>query len=34
MSEEPTRAVVTDLYAAYGRRDFVRVAELIDDDID
>ena len=34
MSEETTRAVVTDLYAAYGRRDFDRVAELIDDDID
>jgi ketosteroid isomerase-like protein len=34
MSEDTTRAVVTDLYAAYGRRDFDRVAELIDDDID
>ena len=29
-----TRAAVTDLYAAYGRRDFDRVAELIDEEID
>jgi ketosteroid isomerase-like protein len=34
MSEESTRAVVTDLYAAYARRDFDRVAALIDDDVD
>ncbi len=34
MSEDTTRAVVTELYAAYGRRDFGRVAELIDDDVD
>jgi ketosteroid isomerase-like protein len=31
---QTTRAVVTDLYAAYARRDFDRVAELIDDDVD
>ena len=34
MTEQSTRAVVTDLYAAYERRDFDRVAELIDDDIE
>jgi ketosteroid isomerase-like protein len=34
MTEEATRAAVTDLYAAYGRRDFDRVASLIDDDVD
>jgi ketosteroid isomerase-like protein len=28
------RAIVTDLYAAYARRDFDRVAALIHDDID
>ena len=31
---DATRAVVVDLYAAYGRRDFDRVAALIHDDID
>jgi ketosteroid isomerase-like protein len=31
---QDTRALVTDLYAAYGRRDFLRVAELIHDDVD
>jgi ketosteroid isomerase-like protein len=31
---QDTRALVTDLYAAYGRRDFDRVAELIHDDVD
>jgi uncharacterized protein len=34
MSEETTRAIVADLYAAYERRDFDRVAALIHDDID
>jgi ketosteroid isomerase-like protein len=34
MTEQSTRAVVTDLYDAYERRDFDRVAELIDDDIE
>jgi ketosteroid isomerase-like protein len=34
MSEQSTRAVVTDLYAAYERGDFDRVAELIDDNIE
>jgi ketosteroid isomerase-like protein len=34
MTEQSTRTVVTDLYAAYERRDFDRVAELIDDDIE
>ena len=34
MSERATRAIVTDLYAAYERRDFDRVAALIHDDID
>ena len=29
-----TRATVTDLYAAYARRDFDRVAQLIDEDVD
>ena len=29
-----TRDIVTDLYAAYERRDFDRVAELIDDDVE
>jgi ketosteroid isomerase-like protein len=31
---EQTRRAVEDLYAAYRRRDFDRVAQLIDDDID
>jgi ketosteroid isomerase-like protein len=31
---QATRDAVTDLYAAYARRDFERVAALIDDDID
>jgi ketosteroid isomerase-like protein len=31
---EATRAAVNDLYAAYARRDFDRVAALMDDDID
>jgi len=31
---QDTRAVVTDLYAAYSRRDFDRVADLIHDDVD
>jgi ketosteroid isomerase-like protein len=31
---DTTRAIVTDLYAAYARRDFDRVAALIDDDVD
>jgi ketosteroid isomerase-like protein len=34
MSERSTRDVVTDLYAAYERRDFDRVAELIDNDVE
>ena len=34
MSQQDTRALVADLYASYGRRDFDRVAELIHDDID
>src|SRR5262245_19348016 len=34
MSEQATRAIVTDLYAAYERRDFERVTALIHDDID
>jgi ketosteroid isomerase-like protein len=34
MSERFTRDVVTDLYAAYERRDFDRVAELIDNDVE
>jgi len=31
---DSTRAIVTDLYAAYARRDFDRVAALIDEDVD
>jgi ketosteroid isomerase-like protein len=31
---DTTRAVVADLYSAYSRRDFDRVAELIHEDID
>ena len=31
---QATRDAVTDLYAAYARRDFERVAALLDDDID
>ncbi len=34
MAESDTRAVVRELYDAYERRDFVRVAALIHDDID
>lgn len=34
MVEPSTRAIVEDLYAAYARRDFDRVAALIHDDID
>ncbi len=34
MTTEQTRAVVRDLYDAYARRDFDRVAALIHDDID
>lgn len=34
MTESATRAAVRDLYDAYARRDFVRVAALIHDDID
>jgi ketosteroid isomerase-like protein len=34
MNEQSTREVATDLYDAYERRDFQRVAELIDDDIE
>ena len=34
MSEGDTRAIVRELYDAYGRRDFERVAALIHDDID
>jgi ketosteroid isomerase-like protein len=34
MSDESTRAAVHDLYEAYARRDFERVAAYIDDDID
>jgi ketosteroid isomerase-like protein len=34
VSDQSTRAVVTDLYAAYARGDSARLAELIDDDID
>ena len=34
MSENDTRAIVRELYDAYGRRDFERVAALIHDDID
>jgi ketosteroid isomerase-like protein len=31
---ETTRAIVSDLYAAYAGRDFDRVAALIDEDVD
>jgi ketosteroid isomerase-like protein len=34
VSEEATRAAVRELYDAYARRDFDRVAQFIDDDID
>ena len=34
MSEEATRAAVRELYDAYARRDFDRVAHFLDDDID
>lgn len=34
MAERDCRAIVTDLYTAYARRDFDRVAALIRDDID
>lgn len=34
MAEQDTRALVSDLYDAYARRDLDRVAALIDDDID
>ncbi|MGA2566480.1 MAG: nuclear transport factor 2 family protein [Pseudolabrys sp.] len=34
MNEGNTRAIVRELYDAYGRRDFERVAALIHDDID
>ena len=34
MSEESTRAAVTNLYAAYARGDGERMAALIDDDVD
>ena len=34
MAEGDTRATVRELYDAYGRRDFDRVAALIHDDID
>ena len=34
MAESDTRAVVRELYDAYERRDFARVAALIHDDID
>jgi ketosteroid isomerase-like protein len=34
MAEPSTRAIVEEIYAAYGRRDFDRVASLIHDDID
>lgn len=34
MTESATRAAVRDLYDAYARRDFARVAALIHDDVD
>ncbi len=34
MGDDATRATVRDLYDAYGRRDFERVATFIHDDID
>ena len=34
MSEDDTRAIVKELYDAYGRLDFERVAALIHDDVD
>src|ERR1019366_3501472 len=34
VSENGTRAIVRELFDAYGRRDFERVAALIHDDID
>ena len=34
MSRGDTRATVRELYDAYGRRDFERVAAIIHDDID
>jgi ketosteroid isomerase-like protein len=34
VSENGTRTIVRELYDAYGRRDFERVAALIHDDID
>jgi ketosteroid isomerase-like protein len=34
VSDQSTRAAITDLYAAYARGDADRVAQLIDDDVD
>lgn len=34
MNERPTRAIVEDIYSAYARRDFDRVAALIHEDVD
>jgi ketosteroid isomerase-like protein len=34
VGEAGTRAIIRDLYDAYGRRDFERIAALIHDDID
>ena len=34
MTTQSTRAIVEDIYAAYARRDFDRVAALIHDDVD
>jgi ketosteroid isomerase-like protein len=34
VTTQTTRAIVEEIYAAYGRRDFDRVAALIHDDID
>lgn len=34
MADSGTRAIVTDLYSAYQRRDFERIAALLHDDVD
>lgn len=34
MATQSTRAIIEDMYSAYGRRDFDRVAALIHDDVD
>jgi ketosteroid isomerase-like protein len=34
MATQATRGIIEDMYSAYGRRDFDRVAALIHDDVD